>query len=113
MTLSGGLPRAADVVIIGGGCVGAQVAFNLACLGVKDVILLERSALAAGPTGRSSAQLIPRSEHPVIARLKVGRLGVFPALRGPHGSNPLVGKTHGAPSESHGLHVPAPGVPSQ
>src|SRR5438093_8887621 len=86
MTLSGGLPRAADVVIIGGGCVGAQVAFNLACLGVKDVILLERSALAAGPTGRSSAQLIPRSEHPVIARLKVGRLGVFPALRGPHGS---------------------------
>lgn len=56
---------------------GAQVAFDLTRLGLKDVVLLEKSALAAGPTGRSSAQLIPRSEHPVVARLKWEGLQFF------------------------------------
>lgn len=64
------MASSADVVVIGGGCVGASVAYHLTKLGVRNLVLLEKSALASGPTGRSSAQLIPRSEHPVIARLK-------------------------------------------
>ncbi len=71
------LPRTAEVVVIGGGCVGATVAYYLTRLGVRDIVLLERSALASGPTGRSVAQLLARSEHPVVAKLKWDELQFF------------------------------------
>lgn len=40
----------ADTVIVGGGCVGASIAYHLAKGGVKDVVLLEKSELTAGST---------------------------------------------------------------
>lgn len=43
----------AEVVIVGGGVIGTSIAFHLAKLGLRDVVLLERSHLAAGSTGRS------------------------------------------------------------
>ena len=43
----------ADVVIIGGGVQGASLAFHLAARGTS-VIVVERSSVAAGATGRSS-----------------------------------------------------------
>ncbi|MFN8476102.1 MAG: FAD-binding oxidoreductase [Anaerolineae bacterium] len=44
----------ADVVIIGGGVIGASVAWHLAQLGCTDVVLLERDVtLSGGSTGRS------------------------------------------------------------
>ena len=48
------LPPRADVVIIGGGAVGASTAFHLATGGVPDVVLLERETLASGSTSRSA-----------------------------------------------------------
>jgi len=45
----------ADVVIIGGGCMGASVAWHLATRGVTDVVLVEREALlGSGSTGRNA-----------------------------------------------------------
>lgn len=45
-----------DAVVVGGGVVGASIAFHLARLGAGKVTLLERSEqLAAGATGRSGA----------------------------------------------------------
>ncbi|MBI3460189.1 FAD-dependent oxidoreductase, partial [Candidatus Acetothermia bacterium] len=38
-------PRAADVVIIGGGVNGASIAFNLAERRVRNVVLLEKETL--------------------------------------------------------------------
>jgi sarcosine oxidase subunit beta len=64
------LPRRADVVIVGAGCTGASVAFRLARAGIRDVLVLEQGLPASGPTGRSGAQLIPRSEVPLVAALK-------------------------------------------
>jgi sarcosine oxidase subunit beta len=48
------VPTRADVVIIGGGAVGASTAFHLATGGVDDVVLLERETLASGSTSRSA-----------------------------------------------------------
>src|SRR4029077_2850390 len=50
----GDLPASADVVIIGGGAMGASTAFHLAVAGVSDVVLLERETLASGSTSRSA-----------------------------------------------------------
>ena len=47
------MDRKAEVVVVGGGVIGTSVAFHLATLGLRDVLLLERSHLAAGSTGRS------------------------------------------------------------
>jgi sarcosine oxidase subunit beta len=44
----------ADVVIIGGGAMGASVAWHLRQLGVESVVLLERDELASGSTSRSA-----------------------------------------------------------
>lgn len=43
----------AEAIVIGGGVIGTSVAFHLAKLGLRDVLLLEQSHLAAGSTGRS------------------------------------------------------------
>jgi sarcosine oxidase subunit beta len=69
--------RRASVVIIGGGVTGASIAFHLADAGVRDVLVLERRALASGGTGRSVGivrQLYPTAE---TSRMVVRSLAVF------------------------------------
>jgi len=44
------LPQSARVVIVGGGVIGCSVAYHLAHLGWKDVVLLERHQLTSGTT---------------------------------------------------------------
>jgi glycine/D-amino acid oxidase-like deaminating enzyme len=47
--------RTAEVVIIGGGCMGASVAYHLTRCGVTDIVLVEREKmLATGSTGRNA-----------------------------------------------------------
>jgi sarcosine oxidase subunit beta len=47
------LPNTADIVIIGGGVMGASVAFHLAQRGMKNIILLEKeNFFGQGATGR-------------------------------------------------------------
>ena len=47
------LPTTADVVIIGGGVMGASVAYHLANRGVKNIVLLEKEQFfGTGATGR-------------------------------------------------------------
>jgi glycine cleavage system aminomethyltransferase T/glycine/D-amino acid oxidase-like deaminating enzyme len=47
---STGLPDRARVVVVGGGIIGTSVAYHLAHMGVRDVILLERDQLTSGTT---------------------------------------------------------------
>ncbi|MFF4256820.1 NAD(P)/FAD-dependent oxidoreductase [Streptomyces sp. NPDC001663] len=46
------VPQTADVVIIGGGVMGASAAFHLAEAGVTDVVVIERGELACGSSGK-------------------------------------------------------------
>jgi sarcosine oxidase subunit beta len=47
------LPKTADLVVIGGGVMGASTAYHLATRGVKDIVLLEKEQFfGTGATGR-------------------------------------------------------------
>ncbi|MFD4632438.1 NAD(P)/FAD-dependent oxidoreductase [Streptomyces sp. NPDC058284] len=46
------LPAATDVVIVGGGVMGASIAFHLAEAGVRDIVVVERGELACGSSGK-------------------------------------------------------------
>ena len=81
------LPARADVVIIGGGAVGASTAFHLATSGVTDVVLLERETLASGSTSRSAGGARLQFADELNVRLSLRSLGEFErweALIGEH-----------------------------
>jgi len=44
----------ASAVVIGGGVMGASIAYHLAAAGVRDVILVERDELASGSTSKAA-----------------------------------------------------------
>lgn len=47
--------QSADVLIIGGGCMGASTAYHLTKQGISNIVLIEREAqLATGSTGRNA-----------------------------------------------------------
>lgn len=47
--------KTVDILIIGGGVIGCSTAYNLARLGAKNVVLLERRSLSSGGTAKSCA----------------------------------------------------------
>ncbi len=81
------LPHRADVVVIGGGAVGASTAFHLATGGVRDVVLLERETLASGSTSRSAGGARLQFADELNVRLSLRSLEEFErwdALIGEH-----------------------------
>src|SRR5918999_5577338 len=52
------LPDRARVVVIGGGVIGTSVAYHLAHLGWKDVVLLERDRLTSGTTWHAAGLVV-------------------------------------------------------
>lgn len=46
------LPEAVEVAVIGGGIMGASIAYHLAEAGVRDVLVLERSSLGSGSSAK-------------------------------------------------------------
>ena len=70
--------RSADVAIVGGGIVGTATATFLAQAGMR-VTLYERSAVAAGASGRNSG-VIQQPHDPVLAALYHESLAAYRAL---------------------------------
>ena len=58
------VPDQAQVVIVGGGVIGAGVAWHLAGLGCTDVLVLERGQLGCGTTWHSAGNIIRMSSDP-------------------------------------------------
>ncbi len=64
-----------EVVIIGGGVMGASLAFHLARRGCRDVLLLEREGfLGAGSTGRGAGGVRHQFSSPV--NIELSRLSI-------------------------------------
>lgn len=53
------LPHQAQCVIIGGGSIGANIAYHLAKLGMTDVVVLERDKLTSGTTWHAAGEIVP------------------------------------------------------
>ena len=52
------LPKRARVVVVGGGVIGCSVAYHLAHMGWKDVVLLERDRLTSGTTWHAAGLIV-------------------------------------------------------
>lgn len=80
------LPPRADVVVVGGGVMGASIAFHLAARGGGRVLLLERGALCSGPTRHSTAIVRLHYTQPLLVRMAVHGLRVYRAFEDVVGS---------------------------
>ncbi|MBF2097507.1 MAG: FAD-binding oxidoreductase [Gloeomargaritaceae cyanobacterium C42_A2020_066] len=67
----------ADVVVVGGGSIGASTAVHLAEQGAGRVVLLEQKNLAHGASGKGIGIIRTHYTHPVLARLALRSLEVF------------------------------------
>ncbi len=59
----------ADVVIVGGGIVGASIAYHLAGKGVRDVVVLERDRLGSGSTAKNAGGIRYQFSSEINVRL--------------------------------------------
>ncbi len=67
----------ADIIVIGGGVMGASIAYHLAKEGGIEVILLERQALGNGTTGHSGAIVRQHYSSDFTIRMARDCLAVF------------------------------------
>src|SRR2546423_11375266 len=71
--------QTASVVIVGGGVVGTSIAYHLAVRGLTDVVVIERSALGSGSTGRSAGGI--RQQFSTELNCRMSMLSVEKLLR--------------------------------
>jgi len=72
------MKRTADVVVVGGGCMGASVAYHLARRGLTDVVLLEREKmLGTGSTGRNAGGVRHQFSNDANIRLSIESIALL------------------------------------
>ncbi len=71
------MTETADILIIGGGVMGASIAFHLSQQRGGRVVLLERDALANGTTGRSGAIVRQHYSNDFTIRMAKESLAIF------------------------------------
>ena len=74
------MTESADVVIVGGGAMGASVAYHLAQKGVTDVVLLEKETLASGSTSKSAGGIRAQFADELNVRMALRSMAEFQAL---------------------------------
>ena len=66
------MKQTADAVIVGGGCMGASVAYHLTRRGITDIVLVERETmLGAGSTGRNAGGVRHQFSNAANVRLSI------------------------------------------
>jgi glycine cleavage system aminomethyltransferase T/glycine/D-amino acid oxidase-like deaminating enzyme len=74
------LPGRARVVVIGGGVGGTSVAYHLAGLGERDVILLDRAELTSGSTFHSAGLVGQLRADPTLTRMNMYSVELYRKL---------------------------------
>ncbi|MGH8862395.1 MAG: GcvT family protein [Jatrophihabitantaceae bacterium] len=74
------LPSSARIVVVGGGVGGASVAYHLAELGERDVVVLERSELTSGSTFHSAGLVGQLRADPTLTRMNMYSVELYRRL---------------------------------
>ena len=69
--------RNANVVVIGGGVNGTNIAMHLSRMGAGKVMLLEKGHLASGASGRSGAMVREHYLHPTLVKMAMEASSIF------------------------------------
>lgn len=67
----------ANVVVVGGGCVGASILFGLTKHGCNDVVMLERRKLTAGSTWHAAGLLVTFSRPTNVSRMTQESIDIY------------------------------------
>ena len=76
-----GLPARARIVVVGGGVGGASVAYHLAQLGERDVVLLDRAELTSGSTFHSAGLVGQLRADPTLTRMNMYSVELYRRLQ--------------------------------
>ena len=77
----------AQVVVVGGGVVGASVLYHLTKAGWTDVVLLERKQLTAGSTWHAAGGMHTLNGDPNVARLQQYTVNLYKEIEAESGQN--------------------------
>lgn len=69
--------ESAEVVIIGGGAMGASTAYHLTELGITNVVLVERETLGSGSTSKAAGGIRTQFADELNVRIALRSLGEF------------------------------------
>jgi sarcosine oxidase subunit beta len=69
--------ESAEVVVIGGGAMGASAAYHLTELGITDIVLIERDTLGSGSTSRSAGGIRAHFADALNIRIALRSLAEF------------------------------------
>jgi len=75
------LPSSARVVVIGGGVGGASIAYHLAELGERDVLVVERAELTSGSTFHSAGLVGQLRADPALTRMNMYSVELYRRLK--------------------------------
>ena len=71
------LPSTAEVVVIGGGAMGASVLYHLTAAGCPDAVLLERDTLGSGSTSKAAGGIRAQFSDELNIRMSVENIRRF------------------------------------
>jgi glycine cleavage system aminomethyltransferase T/glycine/D-amino acid oxidase-like deaminating enzyme len=80
------LPARARIVIVGGGAGGTSIAYHLAELGERDVVLVDRADLTSGSTFHSAGLVGQLRSDPTLTRMNMYSVELYRRLQ--EGENP-------------------------
>ena len=82
------MEKGAEVVIIGGGIIGASIAYHLAKRGMRQVVLLEKENLGEGSTGRCLGGIRYQFSTPIHVRFSLESVHFFAGFQEELGIDP-------------------------